>query len=116
MPGRRPPLPLEIQKLLNAAKKLGKGRPKLERPFTKQRRYLYLLAVKDWQERQRLAKLWVGAGILRAHELDPERRKRAEAQIAGGALMRSLRRNARSMIARGWKPGLPLSHRGATEP
>jgi len=79
---------------------------------SKEEYFLHLLAMKDWQERKRLGGLWVGAGILEARKINPKYAVPVRTGISPDLFVGK----AKYMLRRGWRPGLPLSHRGATEP
>ena len=110
-------LPPRIQRLLAAGRKLGNGEPKgkLSRVGGEEE-YLHNLALADWEERQKLARLWLGVGLEEAGRLDPDFRGIKVSGVRDALDVGRLRANAKKVQGRGWKVGLPLSHRGVRQP
>ena len=119
MPRTKPQakLPARIQRLLAAGRKLGKAKPKLlSMSASLEEFYLYQLVIADWEERQKLARLWLGVGLEEAGRLDPDFRGIKVSGVRDALDVGRLRANAKKVQERGWKVGLPLSHRGVRQP
>lgn len=109
-------LPPEVQELLDKGEAGYKAPPPPSpagagHPASKEEYYLHLLEMKDWTERKRLAALWIGTGIIEARKIDPKYGRSVRTGTPDLFVGK-----AKYMLRRGWRPGLPLSHRGATEP
>lgn len=112
---KQPKLPARIQRLLAAGRKLGKHKPK-EVWTTLEGQFLSQLAMAEWEERQRLARLWLGVGLEEAARLEPNFRGVKVLGVKDALEVGRLRMQAKKAQEKGWRVGLPLSHCGVRQP